>query len=265
MATKLNWEYQDQSGEYHAEYKGIVIRAIRDDSPSNPFEDVDGHWPMLALPLERHSKITTYDEVPGYSLENPLLRFSDGALIHDQHAISRALDVDHAQLFDTKYCRDADHMRNLWEEMYAGMRDSMKFDALEALYKLLNIPVLNTTVHGYSQGDQTDLLIVATPEAQKELRSQPADMDDETWAKTLADDMEGQAKLYKAWAFGDVYGFQLARKVEDDDGDETLEDFEEIDASCWDFYGSEFDESGLEDAAIEAAEGFVKEKTDAAA
>lgn len=293
MSTKLDWVYQDHARvvEYRAEYKGIVIRAIHDQCPINPFEEEDGHWPMLAFPNDNVGGFTTYDKLPGLAVGAVLGRFNDHALIHDQKAIGAILNVTadevsfHADIPPRKWWTDADALRSAFEDALYDMSDSDRFDALEALYKLLGIPVLNTTVHGYSQGDQTDLLIVATPEAQKELRSQPADMDDETWARTLKDDMEGQAKLYKAWAFGDVYGYQLARKQVDtycpgcfarvENGldtspccseetytEENLDDIEEGDTSCWGYYGSDFDWSGLEEAAIEAAEGFVKETVD---
>lgn len=269
MGTKLDWVYQDRSGEYHAEYKGIVIRAIRDETPENPFGEKtgwDGHWPMLVLPTERHSKIVEYDRVPGLALGAVLGRFNDGLLVHDQKAIGAAVDVqdwyfeshlDNGQP-PRKWYADASILRSAFEDALYDLEDSRRLNALETLYELLGIPCLHTTVHGYSQGDQTDLLIVATPEAQAALRSQPADMDDETWARTLADDMASQAKLYKAWAFGDVYGYQLAR--EDEDGE--LVDLDDPDSSCWGYYGSDFDWSGLEEAAIDAAEGFVEETVD---
>lgn len=269
MATKLDWDYQDRSGEYHAEYKGIVIRAIYDESPENPFTAWDGHWPMLALPNERHSKTTEYSDVHGLALGSVLGRFNDAALVHDQKAISAALEVSDADFQDVidddtplrKWWTDASTLRECFENVLHQHDDQRaRLEILTELYKILGYPVLNTTVSGHSQGDQTDLLLVATPEAQENLRGKDWAPTDAEREQALKDDMESQAKLYAAWAFGDVYGYQLARKVADEDGDETLEDIEG-DTSCWGYYGSDFDWSGLEEAAIEAVEYVLTKET----
>lgn len=254
MSTKLDWVYQDHSGEYHAEYKDLVIRAIHDDSPANPFETDDGNWPMAVI-VGRNSKPTIYDKIAGgHSPLMPLYRFNDAQLVHWQVHIAKLFNHTVRSLIEcyltdepVGYCTDANVLRDAFDQAWDDWHYDKQFEVAEGLYKLIDIPCLRTTVHGYSQGDWADLLIVATPEAQKEFGC----------AEVKADDLEGQAKLYKAWAFGDVYGYQLARKVEDEDGEETLEDLDG-DSSCWGYYGSDFDWSGLEDAAIEAAEGFVR-------
>lgn len=301
MSTKLDWVYQDHSRtpEYRAEYKDLVIRAIHDSSPGNPFEDDDGHWPMAVLTDNRNDKPTTYDKIPtGSGPLDPLHRFNDAQLVHWQVHIAKLFNETVRSLMEcylsdepVGYTTDADVLEDCFNQAWDDQTYSKQFELAEGLYKLLDIPCLCTTVRGYSQGDWADLLIVATPEAQEKLRSQPEGMSDETWAKTLAEDMEGQAKLYKSWAFGDVYGYQLARKVPNpaendetghcvecgrdnngyegepcsddcpmyDDGENvTLEDLDDVGSSCWGFYGDDFAWSGLEEAAIEAAEGFVR-------
>lgn len=50
--TKLDWQDARGTGtETHqlAEYRGLIIRAMHDPHPFNPFTDDDGHWPMLTL------------------------------------------------------------------------------------------------------------------------------------------------------------------------------------------------------------------------
>ena len=58
----------------------------------------------------------------------------------------------------------------------------------------------------------------------------------------LTGDLKSQADLFGAYAFGDVFGFVIEAEP---DG-ETLD-------SCWGYYGSDFDESGLAEAAQELA------------
>jgi len=278
MAEKLSWSYEgDGEVAYH---KGYRIRAVHDDHPENPFKMWNGHWPMLV----RHRRaITTYDKVTGPSPEDVLNRFTDGQLVHDQKAIAAAIGSENlddvryhmgdVQLEDgdpPKWITDADVLRDWFFDSAHNISDSEKFDVWEKLYDLLGIPCLNTSSHGHCQGDYAELLIVATPEAQAELRSQPEGMSDEEWKAALAEDMDSQAKLYGYWAWGDVYGFVVEKLVRPDtctqcdttlssiDGDECPQciadiepEWEEIPGgSCWGYYGADHHESGLEEAAL---------------
>lgn len=259
MTTKLNWQYDNASGEYRAEHKGLVIRAVHDDCPENPFKIEDGHWPMLARPGGRNERTVEYDKQPGLALGSVLGRFSDAHIVFDQKALAQILAADTSLWADwheqdkPKWVTDAGALRAWFEDALYDMSNvgSERFDTLAELYKLLGIPCLRTTVTGYSQGAWAELLIVATPEAQAALRTRPEDMSDDDWAKTLEADMQAQADLYKAWAFGDVYGYVVCRPVLDEDG-EVIE-LEDLD-SCWGYYDSDFDTSGLEEAALSAAE-----------
>lgn len=293
MSDKLDWiECGKSAPEYYTIYRGFRIRAVHDDSPENPFEAWDGHWPMIAYCERTEANYDT--KLPGKHITREVLdRLNDAQLVHDQKAIAKLLC---AEAYDVRYHLNAslpyeeeidevprwitDHhaLRDWLAEAYDGLSRSEQWEACEGLYQILGIPYLRSTSTGYSQGDWADLLIVATPEAQAQLRSKPAGMSDEDWAKVLADDMEGQAKLYKAWAFGDVYGYVVEKPVpaENDedlhcqhcgrdntghDGEPCLVDdcpLYEItegwvdacdDNSCWGFYGSDFDKSGLEEQA----------------
>ena len=302
---KLDWDYDQSSGEQRATYKGLVIRAVRDSDASNPFENEDGHWPML---VRTDGRITFYweDTSPWYA-DDPLARFTPEQLVHDQKAIAKVLG---AEDYDVRYhmpegndawtetedrpipkwLTDVDILRDWFDDAWEGVSDSDKLDKCAELYALLGIPHLNTCSRGYSQGDYAELLIVATPEAQKALREQPADMDAETWAKALSDDLTSQKELYGAWAWGDVYGYVIETCVNADepaacancantlnDGSDVCDqcggdfeapepEYEEIpDGSCWGYYGSDHAKSGLEESALEAADCYLakQENTDA--
>jgi hypothetical protein len=63
--------------------------------------------------------------------------------------------------------------------------------------------------------------------------------------RDMVADLEAQADLLGSWAFGDVCGYV----IESPDG-------EHLD-SCWGFYGSDFEKSGLAEAATEAADSIL--------
>lgn len=261
--TKLSWEFDD--GGYVAWHNGYRITAKHDDCPPNPFEDWDGNWPLAVY----HDRSWTfYDKSKGSSINCPLDRFSDEALVHDQIAIASALGTTIRQLaidyiddwHDREdvpnYITDAGALRDAFDREidYNGLNDGRGAEELwAALYQILGIPFYSTTSRGYCQGDYAEVFILATPEAQQEIRGQTGLLGGHDahvrawWDKQL----QGTADLYTAWAWGDVYGYVIEYAVYDEDGE--IEDWVEIDhGSCWGFYGSEHDESGLEEAALDA-------------
>ena len=104
--------------------------------------------------------------------------------------------------------------------------------------QLLGIPCYLTTSTGYCQGDWAKVLVVATPEAQAEFGCK----------EVTEQDLEATADLYGYWAWGDVYGYTLWAPELDEDGE--VEDWVQLDGSCWGFYGPDHDKSGLEEAAL---------------
>ncbi len=114
-----------------------------------------------------------------------------------------------------------------------GWRSAQQwFEMAEALLKLAGIPCLYDQSNGYSQGDSTLCLVVLTPEWFKKSGASPEHA--EAICKSAFD-------LYSAWAWGDVYGYTC----EDENGEEI------DDASCWGFYGSNHEQSGLLESARE--------------
>lgn len=269
--TKLDWDYEPADNSHQSHYKGLRICAVHDAHPENPFAMLDGHWPMVTY---HDRSFTDYDTRPGAGLFRPFERFTPELLVHLQKHIAKELSYDGVEgvrnildayvshdLDETpNYCFDADLLLTAFEQAFDDVSNQTKFNVCEELYRLLGIPCLNTTSRGYSQGDYTEILIVATPEAQAAIRPQPADMDDATWAKTLDEDMNAQADLYGAWAWGDVYGFTVEKRVRlpDEDADDEAEWEEVEDGSCWGFYGDDFAKSGLDEAAIDAAEAYLR-------
>lgn len=238
--SKLDWVYQDRArvSEYRASYKGMTLRAVHDSDPSNPFEDCDGHWPIAVRSPDSFRGIHTYESNMATSLFEPLQLMTDEQLVHDQIGIAKALKVTVEEALDAhgyeavKYSRNAGDLRDAFDQVLADSENSDKLEAVRAIYEIIGVPAIVTTSNGHCQGDWAEILVVAPPDVAKKFGC----------ADVKTEDLEATADLYGDWAWGNVFGYI----IEDAEGDE-------ID-SCWGYYGDEFDKSGLEEAALNAAD-----------
>lgn len=294
--SKLSWTYDQHSGEEHAEYRGLRIRAVRDGHPSNPLEDDDGIWPMLVR-AEHHrgGNVDTY--AGGENFTNPIAFLSPGQIVHDQLTLARIcgdykaiprllddylsageLDEKYGEDVRPAYCRDADLLQQALEIAFADHVSSS--DRLGKIAEVLNIAgvrTYQTTVCGYSQGDWAEVLVIApkakieefginiheleaNAKADPEILKRSLDQRD-AWIQQRVDEqlMESQADLYAAWAFGDCYGYivEKAVRLPDADPDDEPEWDEIEDGSCWGYYGTDHDKSGLEESAIDSADTYL--------
>lgn len=263
MATKLSWNYQsdgEHAGEYHAEHNGYRVRAVLDTSPENPFTGWDCNWPIsVRSPDTRTDGFTDYADDMSSEIRNPLGRFGDAALLFNQVHIAKALGFTHVgpmlapideALADVRWCKDVDVLREAVNDALEQDTDSSVLETCAKLYALLDIPAYVGQTDGYSQGDWREVLVVAPPEYWRDKFGNDAAPEPEQLAYTV--------KLYGAWAWGDVYGYIVEKPVAnpahvlaDEDADDEPEVIWEETDSCWGYYGSDFDESGLEDAALE--------------
>lgn len=235
----LSFDYDSARGEEIASYGALTIRAVRDESPANPFTDWDCEPPLLVW---YDGSLTEY----GDGICEPLVALSDWRISRRWREIAAALDIKpetvEAEARDrAKGERMADFRRDYFESALADMRPSGGrygggasdyFAALAKLWEIAGVEALDSCSRGYSQGDYADVLAVALPSW-----AEKVDAPRESHARQL----ESAVKLYGAWAWGDVYGYV----INGPDG-ETLD-------SCWGYYGSDHDESGLAKAAESAA------------
>jgi hypothetical protein len=145
------------------------------------------------------------------------------------------------------------------EELASYLVYNINFSDIEQVTKVLELfelPHLNYTSTGYSQGDWANVLIVAT---------------DEFFERTGAnrDRMEvildGSKNLFDAWAWGDVFGFTVEEgtpvEVVNRETKEVVR--EEIDwefkDSCGGFYGRDFENNGMLDYLPEELEEELKD------
>ncbi len=234
----LSFDYSPAHDSEIVSYGALTIKAVRDDSPQNPFEDWDCEPPLLVW---YDGSLTEY----GDGICEPLAALSDWHISRRWRDIAAALDIKpetvEAEARDrAKGERMADFRRDYFESALGEMRPSRYggsgadyLSALAKLWEIAGVVALDSCSRGYSQGDYADVLAVALP----------------AWADKVgapreshARQLESAVKLYGAWAWGDVYGYV----IEGPDG-ETLD-------SCWGYYGSDHDESGLAEAAESAAD-----------
>lgn len=114
------------------------------------------------------------------------------------------------------------------------------FDSMRALASLAGIPCFYGQSNGYSQGDSARVFVALTPAWFTE---SGCDRDD---TENNAAICKAAFDLWSAWAWGDVYGVASIHRPAtlDEDGDE-IEGEEIPDGSCWGFYGSDHEKSGL--------------------
>lgn len=98
--TQLAFDYDAQRNESLAYIGGddasdatFRVRMIQDVDASNPFENEDGHWPMIVDYQDRGHHFTEYDKDKGKGagVACPLARFTDGQIVRHQKAILAAL------------------------------------------------------------------------------------------------------------------------------------------------------------------------------
>lgn len=233
----------------------IRVRILHDDSPGNPIEEHDGHWPMLVKQPGSRT-FTTYNDfcqfgergAGGTTRAWPLMDawlswFTDDALVHNQRYLYKLYDIpddDVRAVCGRIYTQDPNEVRQVL--------DYVDFDDLDDLEKILEIAGVahhRETVHGSSQGDWADVLVIAPADLVEFYRGK------DVTPEELARDMESQAQLYEDWAFGDCWGYRvevLPDDIDPDDADET--DWTEPDEtgcwSCWGYFGDD-DRSGIID------------------
>ena len=111
---------------------------------------------------------------------------------------------------------------------------------MEKVLNILKVPCYIWRSRGYSQGDVIDCLLVATDEWIKRVGIKKKD---------IQESLVSSASLFDAWAWGDVYGFQVYKTVplyKEDGMLSDLEEEEEIE-SCWGYYGNDWIEQIFEE------------------
>ncbi|MFT6125860.1 MAG: hypothetical protein ACJAVA_000302 [Flavobacteriaceae bacterium] len=193
------------------EYKGYTIKAWHHTDAENPFESWDCNLPTMA----------TYDRnINDYSKGdiNEYLKYilTDNQIIRHQKAIAEIFEIDLDYFKEQEFSKD-DKISDIRDEI----GNSKDFDALALICELSKTPYLNSNSRGYSQGDYSDVFICYTQNFEKITGCTKKQIDEKFLQSTL--------DLFSAWAWGDVYGFEI----------------EETEDNCGGFYGDDHEKSGL--------------------
>lgn len=233
------------------EYKGYKITIAQDESPENPFESWDCEPPLLTYYGGRHGYFKAYGKGPDclrdfvYML--PAACFERGNRVA---LIREYLDCTLRE-FAEEMRRTGQSVQDVlaeWlEEKHgstpSGWCDAIEwFDTAESLLCKAGIACHNGQSNGYSQGDSTLVLAVATPEWIKTVGVKP---------EHFSEVCKGAFELYGQWAWGDVYGISEIT---------SPEGLELDDASVWGFYGSDHEKSGLLESAQETIDCFLEKQ-----
>jgi hypothetical protein len=173
------------------------IRISRDENASCPFEDWDCE-PDLMYESGRYRDRKDYSN--GNIVEFIKQFPSNNQIIKHQKQLCEILDIDHEYLCERELTKDekADEIR--WE-----ISKDCRIDQLAQLCELFKISHHNYTSTGYSQGDWANVLIVLTDEFYERTGC------DRRNAKSILD---GTEKLFDAWAWGDVYHYEVEKATE---------------------------------------------------
>lgn len=197
-------------------YKGFDIEINYDDWAQNPFIAWDCEPPILVV-SGRDSWEYGLDFYPP-----DLTRAEIKANLDDIKAFL-GFDTLLKAFKDYSYYWQDDAVDILNEMIAEDISNSSNADKLESLaqvYSWKGIEAIIESRNGYSQGNYIDVLAVALPEWIEKVRAPK---------ESITGQLKGAIDLYAAWAFGDVYYFNI------DTLDETLGSF----------YGNDMAENGL--------------------
>lgn len=109
-------------------------------------------------------------------------------------------------------------------------------DNIETLASFLKLDYYSWTSKGYSQGDRINCILIMTPDY---IKTTGIDIKD---SKKMQEDLKSQSKLFNAYAWWDVYGFEAIENIPLYHENKTLstETEENIIDSCWWFYGDDW-------------------------
>lgn len=210
------------------------IKIDNDDWSENPFEA----WDCEPELIYRYGRNDVNDCSKGKIAEFIKQFPTNGQIIKHQVTLCGILELDHPYLCERELTKDekADEIR--WE-----ISSNLSVEQLRDLCEVFKIQHSYHESRGYSQGDWAEVLLVLTDDFYERTGC------DRRKAKEI---LECSQKLFDAWAWGDVYQFDIEKatemvKLTREDFDagkfENVEDELEWDFhdSCGGFYGEDID------------------------
>lgn len=205
-----------------------ILKIVRDENPSNPWTEWDCEPPLFYVAW-RWFESTSY----GFENENPLdsllAHVSDHKLALNFKPLCVAMEIED-KYYDQHKSTKWEWLRNEIEQLDPSI------NRIEALAKVANIHTHKWESRWYSQWDWADCIVVLTPEFIKKVGTEKEHF------KSLC---EGAQKLFNAYMWWDVYGFQLidVQPLYREDGSLSDKTDDIVMDSCYGFYGDDWIDS----------------------
>lgn len=222
-----------------------TVNIACDQYAENPFESWDCEPPLLAYYDSGRHGFKAYNDAPA-DWYNVLRLLPDSIWQRGQRVSFLRRSMPAGYCFrdfavDRRRVGDVEALANILVEVLgehpAGWQTAQNWlETAAAILEYGGIPCHCTQSNGYSQGDSTLLLAVGLP-AWVEKVGAPAE--------SVPAQLVNACELHGQWQWGDVYG---VASIEDENGEEIPH------GSCWGFYGSDHEKSGLLDHARNAIE-----------
>lgn len=223
---KLEFEC-DRNGIETANYYTLKIRVERDEYAPNPWKDWDGNPPIMVISNGAVDRYGLSKYLPTLTRAQVKNNLADIVALLEQPNLLRGLS-DWACYSRCQYSDATEYVNDILQMRVDGACESEKTEIIAACYGFAGIVALTSCASGSMQGHVIDMVIVATPEWLAETGA--------TIEKP--EDLQSNADLYAAWAFGETYGYV----IENAHGEEL--------AACYGYYGEDHEKSGLADAAM---------------
>lgn len=228
---------------------GYTVKIAQDEFAENPFEVWDCEPPLLAYYDAGRHGFKAYNDAPQtwreilwllpdsiFERKNRVAFLRRFVLFPSESIRDFAKNSRDAGLYDLREAM-AENLIARYEASPHGWSGAIEWlETAAAILEYGGIPCHFTESNGYSQGDSTLLLAIGLPswvdKVGAPIESVPAQL-------------ESACELHGQWQWGDVYGIA---SIEDDNSEEIPH------GSCWGFYGSDHEKSGLLDHARNAIE-----------
>ena len=216
------------------------IKIWYDNFSMNPWVDGDCEPPLM-YDGGRNSGSNDFSD--GGIVDAILAKATHHRIVRHQKKLAEILEINFEYFKDYNYSLD---------EKVDSIRTEIGCASISQLSELCDffkIPNKQYTSRGYSQGDWADVLIVLTDEWFERVGANK---------ERIEEILQSTAKLFDAWAWGDVYGFTIQEKkvykkvlaADLDAGNfedvEEEEEWEDVD-SCSGFFGDEWFKNGMSD------------------
>jgi hypothetical protein len=203
-----------------------TLKILHDDSPKNPWIDWDCEPPLFTQGNNGYWKFTYNFEWYTSPIRAILSTLSDNQLARKQKEFAKPPFG-----IDTTEKREWYTTGEFIRESITYLSDDVEY--IQTLCELYNIPHLQWTSCGHSQSDWLECILVLTPEYIKKTGIKP---------KQYNDTLTASRKLFDAYIWWDVYGYQLTKHIPltRPDGTLSTETEAHIVDSCWWFYGDDW-------------------------